>query len=148
MRRAAHPLVEWLKLGTLGSPEITLGVSRSGSWVIDTADGLADAEDALTFAFPILNSSYDEVHMRLAEFERCVGPSIWREFPLDKLVVHAILGGGYWAEQAFPWLQSVILDTDNRKIVMDGLIEIETNREFSQSLRQKARRCRRKLAQG
>ena len=148
IRRSDRPLVEWLCLGTVGDPEITVGVLKDGSWVVNTADGLADLEDAraLTMAFPVLNSSTCNIHERLAEFQENSEIANWKEFPLNRLVVHAISKGGYWAEQSLPWLSEIELNDCARKAAIDGLIMIENNKEFSQALRHKARRYRQQIA--
>lgn len=147
IRRTGRPLVDWLRLGTLGDPEVTVGVLRDGSWVVETADGLAELGDdrALTFAFPILNSSIPDFHQRLAQFQSSAENAIWQEFPLGRLIVHAISGGGYWAEQSLPWLSKIELDDCANKSIIDGLTAIENNKEFNQTLRHKARQHRRRM---
>lgn len=147
IRRPGRPTVEWLCLGALGDPTITLGILRSGKWVIDTADGLADLEDigALTFAFPLLKLPYAEVREELAQFQNKSLDLDLAEFPINRLVVHAISNGGYWAEQSLEWLLEVDLDGDDHIAVLDGLRAIENNKVFGQKLRHSARRYRRKL---
>ncbi len=116
IRKPDRPIVEWLALGSIGEPEVTVGILRDGSWVIDTADGLASLLDAraLTFAFPVLNSPPHVVQERLVGFQRHTNETSCNAFPLTEIVLHAIETGGYWAEQAFPWL-SVIELTDSVK---------------------------------
>lgn len=147
IRRPGRPLVEWLQLGSLGNPEVTVGVLKNGSWVVDTDDGLADLNDikSLVGAFPMLNYSIYEVQEWLARFKQSTTYVSWQEFPFNQLVIHAISRGGYWAEKAFAWLSSVDLNDCERKAVIDGLAAIEANKQFNQQLRHKAMRCRRQL---
>ena len=149
IRRLGRPIVDWLRLGVFGDPEVTVGVLKDGSWVVDTADGLADLDDAraLTLAFPILNSSIHEIRDRFTEIEGSLENAVWRDFPWTRLVVHAISRGGYWAEQSLPWLTEIELDNGARKAVIDGLMAIENNKDFSQELRHKVKRQRRQMEQ-
>lgn len=147
IRRPGRPLVDWLQLGTLGSPEFTVGIVRDGAWVVDTADGLADLQDsrALTFAFPLLNSSVNDVRRQLTEFRQTAGSTARSEFPLNRLVIHAISSGGYWAEQAFRWLPEIEFDDSESADVLEGLSSIEGDKAFSQKLRHEALRHRRTI---
>lgn len=147
IRRPGRPLVEWLRLGTLGNPEITVGVLKDGSWVVDTADGLADFDVAMALyvAFPILKCSINELQGRLAEFRMSSQNTILEEFPLSRLVVHAICSGGFWAEQSLAWLSEIELNACEIQAARDGLMAIENNKLCSQELRHKARHHRRQL---
>lgn len=147
IRRPGRPSVEWLPFGSLGDPEVVLGVLRDGNWVVDTADGLAafDDERALTFAFPVLNSCIRETREQIRGFMASGRCKSCKEFPLSRLVIQAIQSGGYWAEQALPWLGELELNSDERAAVIRGMLEIESNKDFSQELRHKVKRSRQKL---
>ena len=148
IRRPGRPTIDWLCLGALGDPTITLGVLRDGKWVVDTADGLADLEDirALTFAFPLLKLPYSEVRGVLLQFQKNFADVDFAEFPINRLVVYAISnGGGYWAEQSLKWLPDVDLVGDEKVAVADGLRAIEDDKGLEQKLRHSAARYRRKL---
>ncbi|MEQ8852384.1 hypothetical protein [Gimesia sp.] len=146
IRRPERPTVEWFSLGTLGSSEITIGVLRDGTWVVDTADGLAHLDEtrSLVFILPLLNSTIEELCERLERFinESGVHKTTVPHFPFDRLVVYAVSRGGYWAEQAFCWLADVDLDVDQTATVIHALLAIEENKTFTQQLRHKARRYR------
>jgi hypothetical protein len=151
VRKIRHPdrhLVEWLCLGSLGDPAITVGILRDGSWVVDTADGLASLRDqkALTFAFPVLRSEAGNVRVQLEEFGRVSSDVACGPFPLRELVIHAITTGGYWAEQAFHWLPVIEIRNCDRASLVAGLLSIENNRDYSQKLRHQAMKQRNKLS--
>lgn len=147
IRRPGRPSVEWLPFGSLGEPEVIIGVLQDGSWVVDTADGLVslDDEQALTFAFSVLNSCIQETRQKLSDFKASSQCKCCKEFPLSRLVVHAIQRGGYWAEQSLPWLAELELNNDEKTAVIRGMLDIENNKDFSQELRHKMKRHRQKL---
>lgn len=150
IRKPDRPIVEWLALGSLGESELTFGILKDGSWVIDTADGLASLLDvrALTFAFPVLKSSPHSVQERLIEFQRNTNKTSCNAFPMTDIVLHAIGTGGYWAEQAFPWLSVIQLTDEVKQAAITRLIAIQNNKEFSQTLRHQATKQRKKLESG
>jgi len=144
IRRPGRPMIDWCELGTLGVPEVSVGVLRDGSWVVDTADGLADLRDsrALVFLFPILHSSSSEIRKRLSELQRKAMDVHCAEFPFTRLVIQAVIGGGYWAEQAFYWLPEIDFEDDERQEVLEALRSIETDRTYGQKLRHESRKQR------
>lgn len=152
LRTPTRPSVEWLRLGAIGVPECTVGVLKNGTWVVDTADGLADLHEtpALTFILPLLNSPTETAREMLANFRRSANllQINLDEFPLNRLIVRAISSGGYWAEQAFRWLPEIDLNVDERAAVIHGLMSIENNKVFNQSLRHEASRHRRQIESG
>lgn len=149
IREDESRLVDWIRLGTLGSPEITVGVLRDGTWVLDTADGLVAIDNAKAAAlwFPILSCTASEFGEQLENLQKVACYLNFQPFPLRHLVVKAISIGGYWAEKALAWLPFVELDDFRRKTVVKDLKSIESNAIYSQRLRHLARKCRIQLEQ-
>ena len=149
LRVDGRPMVEWALVGFMGDPECAIGVLRNGTWVVDTADGLValDDEPSLVFVFPLLNtplntlrdqiqSSLEQKHLDFTGAQR---------FPFARIVMHAIEGGGYWAEKSFDWLDSASLAEIEHARVIEGLKRLEDNRGFEQKLRHAARKHRTQL---
>jgi hypothetical protein len=152
LRKPHRPIVEWKRLAPLGQSECVFGILRSGDWVVDTADGLADLSDepTLTFAFRLLSMKMVEVRscLELQLVEMGLDRNLVESFPFVRLVVRAIEWGGYWAEQSFGWLPEVVLRDTERTAIIEALQRIEHNKEFSQSLRHGAMKKRVQLERG
>ena len=148
LRRSGHPFVEWCYIGTFGAPEVSVGILRDGSWVVATADGLVDFKNnvALTFVFPILNLQVNSFQERLVDIQKRTKDLVCEEFPLKRIVIQAIVSGGYWAEKAFSWLPEIKFSQVEKNTIIEGLIAIEKGKKiYGQKLRHEARRQRCKI---
>ena len=82
----------------------------------------------------------------MEDFRRSANDARCNEFPLNELVIHAVSNGGYWAEQAFPWLSVLELNGGEIGLLIAGLLAIESNKDVSQELRHQAMKQRKQLS--
>ncbi len=149
LRKPERPVVEWVRLGGLGNPECSIGLLRNGAWVVDTAAGLADLNESesLTFVLRLLLLHTSEIRECLGSFlhEADLDPNLVNSFPFVRLLMRGVERGGYWAEHSIEWIEQVTIDDQERLTMVDGLKQIESNKDNSQKLRHKAMKHRIRL---
>jgi len=142
LRQTGYPLVEWLFVAKQAGK--SFGILRDGSWVIETADGLAGLQDnALIFAYPLLNTTKMDIHEGITVATHGITELSVATFPMKEVIIHAIKRGGYWAQRAFEWLPELDLEISEIKMLVSAIESIENNKQgTTQNLRHQARKQR------
>jgi hypothetical protein len=145
IRRPGRPVIRWLPLAHLASPDYCEGLTSDGTWVAETADGLVDltGNGWLVPALPILERAPEEVRRQLAAAleDRGLSGRLSETFPWLELICKALSGTGYWIPFALNWLEQISIPSASHHQIAELLDAVAGDkRRATQQVRHRARR--------
>lgn len=136
--------IRWFPLLSLGSHGLSIGISANGDWVVDTAEGLANASSkfGMIAMLPFLEHEKIEVETLLVASlaDAKLKDITISMFPYESLVLFGIEYGGYWAENALKWLTFPGSAKSTDDLIAEKLEVLVADKSNSQSLRHSARK--------
>lgn len=111
-RGAPQTVVRWLEADPPLHPDVRLGISDTGDWVVASADGVVRFREQVDFPglLPLLELSLSEFQSRLhGAFSRMTFIEVNRpKFPIEQLVIYGLRAWGkHWPALALTWASSL-----------------------------------------